>query len=109
MTQPTVAQAILSLNPAARFTCYTAAGIDQAETVTWADDHAGARPSADQIRSELARLTAAHVQQQAQSQRRRAYQIESDGLFFKWQAGESTEQAWLAARAAVKAKYADNS
>lgn len=33
--------------------------------------------------------------------KRLAYQRESDPLFFKWQAGEVTEQEWLDARAAV--------
>jgi len=35
--------------------------------------------------------------------RRAAYETESDPLFFEWQRGEGTEQAWLDAVAAVKA------
>jgi len=34
-----------------------------------------------------------------------AYQTESDPLFFEWQRGDGTEQAWLDAVAAVKAAY----
>ena len=35
--------------------------------------------------------------------RRAAYETESDPLFFEWQRGDGTEQAWLDAVAAVKA------
>jgi hypothetical protein len=35
--------------------------------------------------------------------RRAAYEAESDPLFFEWQRGDGTEQAWLDAVAAVKA------
>ena len=34
-----------------------------------------------------------------------AYQTESDPLFFEWQRGDGTEQAWLDAVAAVKAAH----
>jgi len=37
--------------------------------------------------------------------RRQAFQHEVDPLFFKWQAGEGTEQAWLDARTAVQARF----
>ena len=36
---------------------------------------------------------------------RRAYQEESDPLYFKWQAGEGTEQAWIAKRSEIAARY----
>ena len=35
--------------------------------------------------------------------RRAAYETQSDPLFFEWQRGDGTEQAWLDAVAAVKA------
>lgn len=38
-------------------------------------------------------------------QRLQAYQIEADPLFFKWQAGEGTEQEWKDARAAIVERY----
>lgn len=38
-------------------------------------------------------------------QRRGAYVAEADPLFFKWQRGESTESAWLAKVAEIKARY----
>lgn len=37
--------------------------------------------------------------------RRAAYTIEADPLFFEWQRGDGTEQAWLDAIAAVKAAH----
>lgn len=38
-------------------------------------------------------------------QRLAAYRNDADPLFFKWQAGEATEQNWKEARAAVVEKY----
>lgn len=37
--------------------------------------------------------------------RRNAYQAESDPLFFQWQRGESTEQAWKDKVAEIQARY----
>ena len=37
--------------------------------------------------------------------RRAAYEADSDPLFFEWQRGDGTEQAWLDAVAAVKAAH----
>jgi len=42
--------------------------------------------------------------EQVQAQRRQAFVIESDPLFFRWQAGNGVEQAWLDAREAVQAR-----
>ena len=36
-----------------------------------------------------------------------AYQSEADPLFFKWQRGESTEQAWIDKIAAIRQRYPD--
>ena len=38
-------------------------------------------------------------------QRLQAYEMTADPLFFKWQAGEGTEQEWKDARAAVVEAY----
>jgi hypothetical protein len=40
-----------------------------------------------------------------QSQRRSAYQQESDPIYFLWQRGKATEQDWLDAVAAIKARF----
>lgn len=37
--------------------------------------------------------------------RARAYQNESDPLYFKWQRGEATQQEWLAKVAEIKQRY----
>jgi hypothetical protein len=37
--------------------------------------------------------------------RRRAYQFDSDPLYFRWQRGDTTEQEWLDAVLAVKAAH----
>ena len=50
--------------------------------------------------AELARAVARHESENA---RRAAYEAQSDPLFFEWQRGDGTEQAWLDAVAAVKA------
>ena len=42
---------------------------------------------------------------EATEARSRAYQAESDPLFFKAQRGEVTEQAWLDAVSAIKKRY----
>jgi hypothetical protein len=43
--------------------------------------------------------------EQIEAMRKAAYQDEADPLFFKWQRGESTEAAWLAKIAEIKARY----
>ena len=42
---------------------------------------------------------------EAEANRRAAYIAESDPLFFKYQRGEATEQEWLDAVQAIKARY----
>ena len=43
--------------------------------------------------------------EQQEAARNSAYMVESDPLFFQWQAGESSKKEWLDAREAVRAKY----
>jgi hypothetical protein len=42
---------------------------------------------------------------QAETDRRGAYQVESDPIFFQWQRGNATEQEWLDAVQAIKQRY----
>lgn len=42
---------------------------------------------------------------EAQQSRQSAYQAEADPLFFKWQAGEGTEEEWLGKRAEIAERY----
>jgi hypothetical protein len=42
---------------------------------------------------------------EAEANRKSAYLQESDPLFFKWQAGEATEEEWKAVRDEIKQRY----
>lgn len=42
---------------------------------------------------------------EAEENRRIAYAIEADPLYFGWQRGENTEQAWLDKVAEIRARY----
>lgn len=60
-------------------------------------------PEEEAERAKITAYVVAQEQANLEAVRREAYQRESDPLFFKWQAGEATEQEWLDARAAVVA------
>jgi hypothetical protein len=40
-----------------------------------------------------------------ESLRQSAYAKEADPLYFKWQAGESSQETWVAKRAEIKSRY----
>ena len=42
---------------------------------------------------------------QQEALRQSAYAKEADPLYFKWQAGESSQEAWVAKRAEIKSRY----
>lgn len=42
---------------------------------------------------------------ECEEQRRYAYQLEADPLYFQWQAGEGTEEAWKVKRAEIRERY----
>ena len=42
---------------------------------------------------------------QAEANRKAAYQAEADPLFFKWQAGEGTQEEWQAKREEIRQRY----
>jgi hypothetical protein len=42
---------------------------------------------------------------EAQAARQSAFQREADPLFFKWQAGEGTQEEWEAKRAEIRGRY----
>jgi hypothetical protein len=41
----------------------------------------------------------------AEAKRQAAYTQEADPLFFKWQAGEATQEEWLAKREEIRLRY----
>lgn len=48
---------------------------------------------------------AARLRAEAEENRRGAYTTEADPLFFGWQRGENTEQAWLDKVAEIRARF----
>ena len=42
---------------------------------------------------------------QAEANRKAAYQAEADPLFFKWQAGETTQAEWQAKREEIRQRF----
>lgn len=97
----TIFQAIYNINPDAK---YSMAGSD-ISTITWKDDHTGVTPSTAEIQAEYDAIIAAKPQAEVDANRLAAYQKESDPLYFKWKAGEATEQQWLDKRAEIKTRY----
>jgi len=45
------------------------------------------------------------TREQQEAARQSAYAKEADPLYFKWQAGESSQEAWVAKRAEIKSRY----
>jgi len=73
------------------------------DTLEWYDD----TPKPTQAELDAAWPTVQYNDEVAavEADRRVAYQTDSDPLFFEWQRGDGTEQAWLDAVAAVKAAH----
>jgi len=73
------------------------------DTLIWFDD----TPKPSQAELDAAWPSVDYNNQVAavESARRAAYEAQSDPLFFEWQRGDGTEQAWLDAVAAVKAAH----
>ena len=55
------------------------------------------------VESDFERLE--RLKNEAEMLRRGAYQSEADPLYFGWQRGENTEQAWLDKVAEIRARY----
>jgi len=47
----------------------------------------------------------APTKEQQEAARQAAFEREADPLFFKWQAGEGTEEEWLEKREEIRARY----
>lgn len=73
------------------------------DSLEWYDD----TPKPTQAELDAAWPAVDHANQVAavENARRAAYEATSDPLFFEWQRGDGTEQAWLDAVAAVKAAH----
>jgi hypothetical protein len=90
-------KAINSLRPNAGFVMVDG-------VITWTDTEQ-TQPSDAEIEAEVARLTALEPARIATENRRAAYIIEADPLFFKAQRGEATMEEWQAKVAEIKARY----
>ena len=56
--------------------------------------------------AEIATLLAPRPKTEQEAKRHAAYTAESDPLFFKWQAGEGTEEEWISKREEIRMRFA---
>lgn len=76
---------------------------DDYDGLTWLCE--AAKPSRKELDALWPQVQSEITKESRDTARRAAYMVESDPVFFKWQRGEATEQDWLDAVAAVKAKH----
>ena len=93
----TKAQAIASLREGAEW-------VLRGDELEWLDANQ-TQPTDAEIEAEVARLTALEPARIATENRRAAYIAEADPLFFKWQAGEATQEEWAAKRQEIKERF----
>jgi hypothetical protein len=76
---------------------------EYADQVEWRDDRP--QPTWQQIENARSAAETAAANAAAQANRHQAFIAEADPLFFVWQRGEGTEQAWLDKCAEIRARY----
>lgn len=76
---------------------------DTYEGLTWLDD--SEKPTLDEIEAAWPDVEKQRANAQAEANRAAAYKDEADPLFFYWQAGEGTEEAWQEKRAEIRARF----
>lgn len=76
---------------------------DDYDGLTWLSDTS--KPSQAELDAAWPQVNYDRQVAAVENARRVAYETQSDALFFEWQRGEGTEQAWLDAVAAVKAAH----
>ena len=92
-------EVLLSEYPGAE---WTLAG-DDYTGLTWLDD--SPKPTQEELDAAWPAVQVARTNQHATAQRAAAYAAEADPLFFYWQAGEGSEEAWLSKRAEIRDRY----
>jgi len=97
-----ITDAVVTLRPGAEWSMND----DDVEGIIWHTQGVEPLTSAE-VAAEVARLEAIEAAEQPRRERRAAFQAESDPLFFEWQRGEGTEQAWLDKVAEIRARYPD--
>jgi hypothetical protein len=75
------------------------------DTLVWYDDTP--KPSQAELDAAWPAVQQARQQAEVDQQRHSAYVAESDPLFFQWQRGEATEQAWRDKVAEIQTRYPD--
>jgi len=93
----TKANALQSLRPNAQW-------VLRGDDLEWLDQ-AQTQPTEVEITAEVARLTALEPARIATENRRTAYIVEADPLFFKAQRGEATMEEWQAKVAEIKTRF----
>lgn len=68
-------------------------------------DNTKTLPSKEECEAGIIALQAEWDAKESDQLKQNAFQAESDPLFFKWQAGEATEQEWLDKRNEIKARF----
>lgn len=76
---------------------------DSYSGLTWLSE--SPKPSLEDLEAEWAQVQFEVAYEAVQKQRQVKYQSESDPVFFDYQRGEATEQAWLDAVQAVKTAH----
>ena len=93
----TKANALESLRPGAEW-------VLRGDELEWLDTEQ-TQPTDAEIEAEVERLTALEPIRIAEASRKAAYIAEADPLFFKWQAGEGTQEEWQAKREEIRQRY----
>ena len=78
---------------------------DNYDGLTWLSDTP--KPTQAELDAAWPAVQQARQQAEVDAQRHAAYVAESDPLFFQWQRGEATEQAWRDKVAEIQARHPD--
>lgn len=89
--------ALVSLRPGAEW-------VLRGDELEWMDAEQ-TQPTDAEINAEVARLQALEPTRIVEASRQAAYVAEADPLFFKWQAGESTQAEWQAKREEIRQRF----
>lgn len=89
------------LVPNSTWVCY--GDQDVYENFVWLSSDT--QPSKEQCDQIIVDLKNKSILDGIKRDRQAAYQIEADPLYFGWQRGENTEQAWLEKVADIRARY----
>ncbi len=94
-------KAFSRLVPGAEWSCHGDG--DNYDNYVWAGP--GDQPSKAECDAIIPVMEAEKEHAKIERARKAAYQAEADPLYFGWQRGENTEQAWLDKVAEIRARY----